>query len=448
MDFLILKPIKWQTPSLSFCERSRMTSTHSRILYLLCFYKSIWIVLTECGYYNEIPTDVCSYKSIEYISGISSSFICQYHINNNSWYILQNIFDNSICSGDPINQIKHQCNTKDCHCSETSSGFDCDAAIIRTEDFDFNRKKCDPRFYTESLIVTNQCINKHKQYLCHDDKLILKPCNISNYDESNNLKRPSLLSSTTDDMEYDHCASIKCVDSINNDGIQKKEISLIQKQQACLPVDVCQNSYDNLYGNTSWKYHCDEYEIKTKYFYHNHECRDYELDEIMNENEFEYQKDIIICNDVGRNNTELSSSSCDEYLKIKEYDVSNEIGCDEEYKNEYDYKEFIFGLGCHSFWIDNDTKHSIKRSCTNSSYSVEKYLNGHCGGKQYGGYTVNDGCDIVDIQLFDKNYSYLSLIEIVKCGLIEDNGNIKDFEMLNIMKQICFIFLFLLLFMY
>ena len=404
------------------CANTRMASTDGRTLYLLCFLRSIWIVYTECGYYNEIPTDVCSYKFVEYVSGESSSFSCKYDDKNNSWIILQNIYDGSKCNDNPIHQIEYECSSKDCHCSKTSSGYDCDVAIVRTEDFDFEHKKCDPRSYTESLIVVNQCINNYKKYQCQDSKLILQ-----GIDSQGNLSRPSLLSPSRD-AEYDNCVDIKCMDRFQRGeygeaALKHKNQQKIDSKQACIPVNVCQNSYDKLQGNTSWKYNCDEHEIINKFVYNEHDCVGYQLYDIFDTEMFEYQRDIISCNE------------CRNYLKIREYDVNDIDGCDEGKKNEYNYDEVIFSLGCHSFWIDDGIKHSIKRTCTNESYFVEKYDNGHCGGLAYGEYQVNEGCDFVDIKLHNDSFSYLSLIEIMECGLIKNNNA----DSLNKVNEIFFL---------
>lgn len=419
------------------CTNKRMATIYGRILYLLCFCRCIWIVYTECGYYNEIPTDICSYVFVEYESSQSSSFSCKlkYDDANNSdyWIIEQNIFDGSTCSGEAIQQIEYECSPKDCHCSKTSSGYQCDAAIVRTQDFDFERIKCDPRSYTESLIVVNQCINDYKQYQCQDSKLILQPCNstklqhIESKNDNDNLKRPSLLNPSPDD-EYDNCVDIKCMTesySLQHGNNEQK----IDSRDACLPVNVCQNSKYNLHGNTSWKYNCDQYGIINKFVYNSHDCIGYQLDDIYNVDMFKYQKDIIECN-----------NECKQYLKIKEYDVNDINGCNEEIKDEYNYNEFIFGLGCHSFWINDNTQHSIKRDCTNSSYSVTKYDNGNCDGLPYGEYLVNDGCSFVDIKLYNNSFSYLSFIEIIECGLDQnqdDNDNV--YSLTNKINEIFFI---------
>ena len=195
-------------------------------------------------------------------------------------------------------------------------------------------------------------------------------------------------------------------------GLQHENEEIIDSKLGCLPINVCQNSINNLNGNTSWKYDCNQYDIINKLIYNSHNCVGYQLMDIYDIDMFKYHKDIIKCN-----------NQCQHYLKIKEYDVNDIYGCNEEIKNEYNYNEFIFGLGCHSFWINDNTKHSIKRECTNSSYFVEKFDNENCFGSPYGQYLVNDGCAQIDIKLYNDTFSYLSFMEIIECGFIKDNDD-------------------------
>eukprot|EP01083_Nonionella_stella_P182689 657997_1 len=390
-----------------------------RILYLSCFYQSLRVGFAECGYYDEIPTDICGYKSVEYISGVSFIYACEYNMRNQSWSIVQSIFNNAECSGAIIDTIQHDCVNATCHCSVTSSGHDClEYAVVRTEEFDYTHKQCDPTSYTESVVAVNENIfNNGGKYECSDSKLLFIAMNDSDYD----MDTPVLV--------QDDCVSIRCI----NNNPQ----SMSMDHMACLPVNECQNQYHIHNGNSSWQYVCNnETDMKSKVFYKNQNCAQQDVNDIFDMGSFEHQHDIVNCNE------------CNTFLKIKEYDVSMEdTTCDETNTNDYNWNEIIFGLGCHSFRYGNgEMRHSLKRSCTNTSYSVRKYSNANCSGTQYGEYTVHEGCYTVDIFMFDKTYSYESFIQIEKCGMTDMSDDSDRLKMTTISR--CIISLILYLFLY
>eukprot|EP01084_Bolivina_argentea_P260808 440563_1 len=390
-----------------------MTKLSTRILPFIFSFTCVWIVYAECGYYDETPVDICSYKSLHDSSTTSSSYTCKNDIINNSWYIVQNIFNGTDCDGEILQQIKRDCSNNICHCSVTSSGFDCEQyAIIKSEDFDYIQKKCDTSSYTESMVIVNQCINNRGMYKCNNFNLIFQSCNCSNIDKS--VERPSLLPPSSED-EYNDCVSIKCVNTDTNHLYTNIKVS----DNVCIPINVCQNQYSKQNGNSSWKYICNINDSKSMLQYNSRNCVTENADNIFDDDLdlFNHQKDVINCN------------KCDNYLKIKQYEVDME--CNEENKRNYNWNEYIFPLGCHSFWFNNDIKHSISRDCTDSSYSVRKYSNGNCMGQPYGEYMVKKGCSIVEIFMYNKTYFHPSLIEIEKCDENNAESNNRETQMIS-----------------
>merc|ERR1712019_230105 len=103
---------------------------------------------------------------------------------------------------------------------------------------------------------------------------------------------------------------------------------------------------------------------------------------------------------------------------------------DDGVMNGRNWNENIFALGCHSLSYDAHNDHSVYMSCTDSSYSVAKYVSDDCSGESYGEYTAHNGCQRVDLSLYGEPFSFLSLIEIEECGMVslERNGaNMKKF---------------------
>ena len=348
-----------------------------------------------------MPTDICSYKSVQYSYGISSSFTCQYNRSNHQWFILQTIFNNTNCRKSEIaNQIKYECTSATCHCSHTSSGSDCrHLAILRSEDFDFHHLECNALSFTESIIVTNECMHNDGMYECVESNLIFKSCNTSQTE--NLMERPSLLGQSSDSNKYSDCTSVQCSDSNTN------ALSVYPKT-ACLPTNVCQNEYDQLHGNSSWQYICNEIGTKLRAYYHSHDCMPNNLKNIFDSQLFEHQKDIIRCTD-----------ECRKYLNIKAYDVGDdETECDELKKDNLSWSEDILPMGCHSFWYDEHNKHSVYITCTHSSFTVTKYIADDCNGEHYAKYTVNDGCEMLEITVYDETFSYLSLVDIQECHMM------------------------------
>ncbi len=400
-----------------------MNKLSTRILNFIFFSHCIWIVYTECGYYDETPTDICSYTSLHDSYTTSSSYTCKQYTTNSSWYIVRNIFNDTYCNGEILHQIKTDCSNDMCHCSVTSSGFDCNEyAIIKSEDFDYIQKRCNAASYTESIVIVNQCINNRGMYQCNDFNLIFKPCNCSNVDQS--INRPSLLPPTLDD-EVNNCVSIKCV----NTNFLKSNIKV--SDSVCVPINVCQNQHSKQNGNSSWKYVCNEDDSKSMLQYNSHNCVTNEVNDSFDGDLFNHQKNVINCN------------NCNKYLKIKQYDVNKyNIECNEKNKHNYNWNEYIFPLGCYSFWYNNDVKHSIRRECTNSSYSVRKYSNGDCHGQPYGDYSVKEGCSIVEIFMHNSTDFHISLMEILKCGENGAHCVIRDKPMILFVISFVLLFIF------